>query len=135
MCWADCWNWGECRSPLGYGWIYIPGVGRRGAHRFVYESLIGDVPSGLELDHLCRNPNCVNPEHLEAVTHAENMRRGYWATLHNSCPQGHELTLENTYLHGGVRRCLTCHRARSREGMRALAQRRRAERETKEAAA
>ena len=49
------------------------------AHRVYYERHVGPVPEGLELDHLCRNPGCVNPEHLEPVTHAENIRRGYQA--------------------------------------------------------
>ncbi|WP_369010576.1 HNH endonuclease signature motif containing protein, partial [Bacillus cereus] len=50
------------------------------AHRYVYENLSGPIPEGMELDHLCRNPPCVNPDHLDPVTHEENMRRAaeYW---------------------------------------------------------
>lgn len=73
-----CWVFEGNRNTGGYGLV----SGHRGvhpgpAHRIMYEHFSGPVPEGLELDHLCRNPSCVNPDHLEAVTHQENVRR-YW---------------------------------------------------------
>jgi hypothetical protein len=67
----ECWEWDRFRVARGYGRF----GGAVVAHRWVYERFIGKVPDGLELDHLCRNTSCVNPAHLEPVTHAENMRR------------------------------------------------------------
>jgi hypothetical protein len=69
----DCWRWTACTSN-GYGRFSVkrqPVL----AHRFAYELLVGPIPEGLELDHLCRNRWCVNPDHLEPVTHDENVRR------------------------------------------------------------
>lgn len=76
---TKCWIWQRCLSPQGYG-----AVGRsKGstAHRYMYEKLVGPVPDGLTLDHLCRVRPCVNPEHLEPVTNAVNSRRGMRAKL------------------------------------------------------
>lgn len=83
-------------------------------HRAAYEVLVGPVPEGLELDHLCRVRHCYNPSHLEPVTRLENMRR----TMKNGpdhCPQGHEYTPENSYVHArGDRQCRACNRDRAR---------------------
>ncbi len=82
------------------------------SHRVVYEALVGPIPEGLVLDHLCRVLNCVNPNHLEPVTHQENVRRGVGPTAVNSqkthCPQNHEYTKENTYYGNGSRYCKIC---------------------------
>lgn len=69
-----CWRWTGTRDRQGYPFLNVGGAPRR-AHRLMYEQLVGPIPSGLELDHLCRVRDCVNPSHLEAVTHTENMRR------------------------------------------------------------
>ena len=105
-----CWLWTRGKHSLGYG-TFWDGTRLVKAHRFAYELLIGPVPEGLELDHLCRNPTCVRPDHLEAVTHRENMRRGMspaWA-LHNTntCKRGH--SLGDAYVRkSGGRVCRTC---------------------------
>jgi len=70
---GDCWPWAGAKSR-GYGGFRVKKQ-RFSAHRFEYELLIGPIPDGLTLDHLCRNPSCVNPGHLEPVTQAENNRR------------------------------------------------------------
>jgi hypothetical protein len=73
---TGCWEWQGCtNSNGGYGRVYF---GRRSqvVHRYVYELLKNQIPEGAELDHLCYNRICCNPEHLEPVTHRENMRRG-----------------------------------------------------------
>lgn len=72
-----CWPWTGCADELGYGQIKADGPGnqKKQAHRAVYELISGPIPDGLHLDHLCNNPNCVRPGHLEPVTQAENNRR------------------------------------------------------------
>lgn len=106
-----CWVWTAARDNHGYGRF---GLGGRAAtaHRVSYEALIGPVPDGLHLDHLCRVRHCVNPEHLEPVTCRENVLRGVGpSALHSvktHCPEGHEYTESNTYLYRGMRYCVAC---------------------------
>lgn len=108
---TGCWIWRGFRKPDGYA-----RVGRNGklvyVHVASYEEFVGPVPEGLELDHLCRNPSCLNPDHLEPVTHAENIRRGQAGEnmrQKTHCPKGHPYSGDNLYIGGdGKRRCRAC---------------------------
>lgn len=77
---SGCWEWAGTRNALGYA-RFTRGNRRVVAHRLTYRIFVGRVPSGMELDHTCRNRGCVNPYHLEPVTHTENVRRGDRASL------------------------------------------------------
>jgi len=88
------------------------------AHRVSYEILVEKVPDGLELDHLCRNSLCVNPSHVEPVTHQENCQRGeagLYEKLRTHCPAGHPYNAENTYWYKGGRNCRLCHNNSNKE--------------------
>ena len=115
----DCWIWtgsqsGRIKTGEGYGSIKRNGRSML-AHRVMYELLVGPIPEGLQLDHLCRNHICVRPDHLEPVTGPENTRRGNsgkWQRERTHCPSGHPYDEENTYVHpvNGERACRTCKR-------------------------
>lgn len=109
------------RNSKGYGELPSRNSGRsRFAHRVAYELLIGPIPDGLQIDHLCRNTSCVNVDHLEPVTPAENKRRA----KRERCPKGHGYTGENTYVaKDGSRSCRTCHREQANARARAKAER------------
>ena len=118
----NCWIWNACKNKLGYG---LFSVNRKStpAHRISFLIFKGVIPINLELDHLCRNPSCVNPEHLEAVTHTENNRRGVgWSGLkarQTHCKYGHELSGNNLRIkivnNKKHRQCRICHRRWQKE--------------------
>ncbi len=108
---SGCWIWVASLDGKGYGKINIGGV-ITAAHRFSYTHYIGIIPDGLELDHKCRVRSCVNPDHLEPVTHLENVRRGQVANR-THCPKGHAYDAENTYVYKGKRQCRICVRERN----------------------
>jgi hypothetical protein len=101
---GGCWRWTGFIDRKGYGRI-----GPRLAHRATYELLVGPIPDDLPLDHLCSNPACVNPAHLEPVTTAENNQRAMRRRTH--CGNGHPRTPENTYMHRDTRYCRRCRAA------------------------
>lgn len=113
-----CWRWTGSAPNPGYGRFYVDGR-KVYAHRFAYEFLIGPIPDGTEIDHLCRNRRCVNPAHLEAVSHAVNIRRSTSPLAAKArqthCVNGHPFDDANTYIApNGVRKCRACGRERRR---------------------
>lgn len=114
---GDCWEWTATRSEGGYGRYNHEGR-LQAAHRVVWELLVGPIPKGHTLDHLCRNRGCVNPDHLEPVTMRENTLRGYGISAENArkthCKNGHLFDADNTYYEGTWRRCKACIRNRAR---------------------
>ena len=109
----DCWIW-QAGTTDGYGRF-----NKKYSHRISYELYNGKIPEGLELDHLCRNRLCVNPNHLEAVTHRVNILRGNGISAKHAkkthCPQGHEYSGNNLYVKpNGSRGCRECHKTEER---------------------
>lgn len=119
---SDCWLWTGRTDGKGYGFFSYASRAHR-AHRLSYRLLVGEIPEGLQLDHLCRVRNCVNPAHLEPVTNRVNVLRGISMVAENAkkthCPNDHEYTPDNitwtkTYPDGrkSGRRCKKCMRDR-----------------------
>lgn len=111
-----CWLWTGAKAA-GYGRFFVSsdrGAKRiDGAHRVAYELMVGPIPEGLHIDHLCRTPACVNPAHLEPVTIAVNTQRGLAGQPRRACKHGHEFTPENTYISpDGRRHCIACQKRR-----------------------
>ena len=97
---SGCWLWMATKDRHGYGWFYFDKKMIR-AYRAAWMMFRGPIPDGLEIDHLCRVPSCVNPDHLEPVTHRENMLRGdTFGARHltkTHCPHGHPYDEQNTF--------------------------------------
>jgi hypothetical protein len=122
---SGCWLWTGGTTSAGYGQVRGGTGGQVYVHRVAYEIAKGPIPDGLVIDHLCFVVNCVNPDHLEAVTQAENARRAFRAGLwfprvatenaqRTHCRRGHEFTPENTYVWRNHRTCVICRRARQK---------------------
>lgn len=118
-----CWIWNARIEPNGYGRFGYQGR-MCWAHRISYELFKGEIPAGLDLDHLCRNRACVNPDHLEPVTRLENASRGIAGQVNRDrmlskthCPQGHPYSGDNLYItpKEGYRQCRICRAGNSRK--------------------
>ena len=114
---SGCWEW-QAQLIRGYGCCW-DGARQTKAHRFSYEFFNNTIiPQELEIDHLCRNLRCVNPDHLEAVTHRTNLLRGDTLAARESrvicCPIGHPYDLKNTSIRNGKRYCRICARENQR---------------------
>lgn len=114
-----CLEWIGGKAGEGYGYFYTgpaaPGAhGRVYAHRWAYEYAVGPIPDGLQLDHLCSNRACVNPDHLEPVTPLENVRRSAGNGSKTHCPSGHPYSGDNLRTYRAVRFCRACQRAYDR---------------------
>jgi hypothetical protein len=113
---SGCWIWIGAINNYGYGMVQINGS-KHSAHRISYEIAKGAIADNLQIDHLCRNRRCINPEHLEAITQKENLLRGETIAAKNKskthCPKGHPYSKKNTIMKnkgGGYRsrQCRIC---------------------------
>lgn len=117
---GGCWEWTGAKNR-GYGTTVYDGR-QRSCHHMTYTLLVGEIPKGLQIDHLCRNPACCNPAHLEPVTASENCKRGTHGQKCKErgaeithCPQGHEYIGDNLYVKpNGRRECRACVRESGR---------------------
>ena len=112
---GECWQWIAGQNGDGYGSFQEASYKNSKAHRIAYEMVIGQIPEGKVIDHLCRNRGCVNPYHMEVVTPGENTLRGESFSAVNArkthCPNGHPLEGDNLWKHDltlGRRRCKIC---------------------------
>jgi len=116
---SGCWLWIGATTAKGYGSFWANGKSCK-AHRWSYRWKFGPIPKGLQIDHLCRVRSCVNPQHLEPVTNAENIKRGetgkHSRAAQTHCIYGHPLSGLNLYVtKQGYRQCRACNARRQRE--------------------
>ena len=110
-----CWLWMGGHNSLGYGLFRDGPKSQAGARRFAYQQFIGPIPEGLTVDHACRNPRCVNPDHLRLLTAADNRRDAWcYAKPITHCKRNHPFAGENLYMNKQGRRwCRACNRIRA----------------------
>ena len=122
---TDCWEWQGTRTNYGHGCLKMDGKTHL-THRIMYELFQDEIPKGLQIDHLCRNPPCCNPAHLEPVTPSINALRGdvgkhgkqlrgkeHPNSKKTHCKNGHEFILKNTIMDNNKRKCRICHNKRA----------------------
>lgn len=117
---TSCMLWTRCLDKCGYGKFRSSDMrGETLVHRAAFKLWCGEIPDGMEIDHICKTRNCINPKHLRAVTHAQNIATGDYKTNHRNavksrCSRGHEFTPENTIVRstkiGIARACRECRR-------------------------
>lgn len=117
---SGCWLWIGPLNSGGYSEYRVGTYQVYRGHRISYAALVGSIPDGLQLDHVCRTRSCVNPGHLEPVTRHENQLRGSMG-LTTHCKRGHEFSPENTYVRkwpdgSRTRMCRQCNKIRHRRG-------------------
>ena len=117
---TGCWEWRGKLNADGYGYILVGSRSDQSrkyvfAHRFAFERFRGSIPAGEEIDHLCKHRSCVNPTHLQSLSHLENVRRSGAAEAHRQqmrartqCRNGHDYNQSNVYLYRGKRYCRAC---------------------------
>lgn len=117
---GPCWVWTGAKTNAGYGQLGRRMGGKQFsmmAHRLAYEAVVGPIPDGLQIDHLCRVPSCVRPDHLEPVTLKENLMRGVGPSAINAkkttCKRGHPLSGDNLFTWRDRRGCLICRKSSS----------------------
>ena len=110
---TSCWLWSGPLRKDGYAHCSVGGKMML-VHRVAYELSIGPVSKTSDLDHLCRNRHCCNPDHLEPVTRRENIRRGGKGVLFTTCKNGHQVNAQNTYVDERGWWCRLCDRERSK---------------------
>jgi hypothetical protein len=109
----DCWIWKGSKTGSGYGQIWVDGKYVT-AHRISYELMVGPIPEGHAVDHLCRNRPCVRPDHLQALEHHENWTQ--WNLSKTHCPNGHPYGGDNLQVKpSGEWRCRICHNTQERK--------------------
>ena len=108
---CGCWSWDLFRNAKGYGRVHVERGKSRFAHRLAFALSCGPIPDGMHIDHVCRVPSCINPEHLEVVTPEENHRRGKHGALKvapSACSKGHKFCEANPRRPRG-RACTICY--------------------------
>lgn len=119
---SGCWEWQKGKTKAGYGQVTLSGK-RQYAHRVMYVLFYGEIEIGKIVDHICNNPSCINPKHLQAISQLDNTIRSQIAIPAKNkrkthCKNGHEFTLENTYTRQRANRnierdCMACRTMRN----------------------
>ncbi len=122
-----CWSWIGAKGSNGYGQMQF-GERKQQAHRIAYQLFVGNIASGLTVDHICRKKDCVNPGHLRLMTMLENVMDGCVNAKKDHCPKGHPYNKSNTFRYRTFRYCRACKRVKDRKRWAKIKDKRNAER-------